>query len=1322
MLTRLLHAGGLYLGTKSELMPAQADNPDGFWEHLGFVALNDELLSELGGAWDVPPKADEDFKHPRLDPLRLKARLLIEGFDSSTVWGWKDPRNSLTLPFWQGLLPGLRTLIIVRNPLEVAYSMRQRNGTSYAFGLRLWEFYNRRLIEAADTRDRLFTHYDLFFENAKKELRRIANFVGLPPAKISSAAELVATKRRHTHFTVDQLIDARVSGDVIELYRALIAETSARRRKPSVAKPGRRVESTESDILPGSVSRLDAFIPDRFAQIEHLYGDLLAQTEARHKGEIEKLSAHVAHTEEQHKAQVQKLKTHLAHTEARHKSEVEKVRTHTARMEERYKAEIEKLSAHLDHTEARHKAQVKELTVHLTRTEEQYKAQIEEISAHLAKTEADHKAQVEEFTTHLAKTEADHKAQVEELTTHLAKTEADHKAQVEELTAHLAKTEADHKTQVEELVARHRMEAEELKLQIARQEGHYTAELEVLQDQFAQANARHQTEAEHLRDRVTQLNRLLHHRSVNLAEDERYIGELTDRLRKQLWNTRRLSRLLEDAEKASERLNASRRWKLANPGATLKAKLSHKKISGGYGHLEKVVNAYAQWRTGHPEIAKIDQEIKAAQVPKIPRTPLVETDEQLSSSDGSDKAGKAEGTLANKAPTTPAAPTPSLPFTSLRFPAHEEVEVSVVIPVFNQLSFTDACLVSLQAVQEQPRFEVIIVDDCSTDRTAELVPQIPGIIYLRNETNSGFIVSCNLGAKKARGKYLVFLNNDTVVKAGWLSALLDTFAEEPQAGIVGSKLVYPDGRLQEAGGIIWQDASGWNYGKFDDPQKPEYNYLREVDYCSAAALMIPKALFLSVGGFDSRYEPAYYEDTDLAFKVRRAGYKVLYQPLSEVIHCEGATSGTDLSAGAKKYQDINRSTFAETWAAELKRKPANGDLIFLRQPRKPSAKNILVIDHHLPMPDRDSGSLRMFQILKLLHQIGNRVIFLPDNLADIPPYTGELQKRGIQVLFHPYVQKVRDYLIAHGSDFDAVVLSRCQFACKHIGDVRLYAPQSRIIFDTVDLHFLREEGEARLTGNPEVQRKAHETRQQEYELIDQSDETWVVSTTEQQFLQEKWPEKSIQLVSNIVDVPGSSTSFELRRDWLFIGSFQHPPNIDAVLFFLKEIYPLITERLRNAKFYIIGDKVPPEIVALATERIVVAGLQRDVRPFFESVKLSVAPLRFGAGVKGKINQSMAFGVPVVATSIAAEGTQLRDREEILVADKPEDFAQALIELYESEELWNTLSENGIRKTRALYSTEAAREKLEFLLGEEHLRSWEKLAALQPPEIAIAAKI
>src|SRR5204862_679679 len=207
----------------------------------------------------------------------------------------------------------------------------------------------------------------------------------------------------------------------------------------------------------------------------------------------------------------------------------------------------------------------------------------------------------------------------------------------------------------------------------------------------------------------------------------------------------------------------------------------------------------------------------------------------------------------------------------------------------------------------------------------------------------------------------------------------------------------------------------------------------------------------------------------------------------------------------KKHQEINRLTFAETWATELMAKPATGDLTSLTQ-TPPGKKNILVIDHHLPMPDKDSGSVRMFNILNILRGLGHRVTFIPDNLADIPPYGAELRKRGIEVIHHPYIKRMRDYLISHGSGFDVVVLSRCQFARKHITDVRLYAPQSRIIFDTVDLHFLREESEARITGDPETRRKAQETKQWEYDLIDQSDETWVVSSTEQRLLQKEWPD------------------------------------------------------------------------------------------------------------------------------------------------------------------------------------------------------------------------
>ena len=1186
MLTRLLHACGVFLGPKTALMPPQADNPDGFWEHLGFVALNDELLNALGGAWDLPPKADENFTRAELDPLRTKARLLLEDFDSAPVWGWKDPRNSLTLPFWQELLPGLKTLIMVRNPLEVAYSMRERNGTSYSFGLRLWEIYNRRLIETANAQERLVTHYDVFFENAETELRRIVQFTGLPDAKVQAAAAQVTKQKRHTHFTIDQLIDARVSAEVIELYRTLVAEAdqgdrkSARKRTDAkIAKAPKTAESPEAALLPGAVSRLNAFVPER-----------------------------------------ETIRRELA---LRRGSEVE----HLARIEN-LERENRQLLLHL----ARQDGRIAEMEVGVLRHEKE--------RAHLER-------ELQQFSVAHERDRGELQREIEKLRDHLAQTEAHYKAQIEKLITHLAKTEEEHKAQVEQL-----------------------------------------------QDRFVQIDELLRSRSISLAESESRSQELQNRLRRQLQATKRLSRILDDASNAAIRLRSSLRWQVGNPIAALKAKLSPEKSKHllGYGHLEKAISSYEKWRASHPEIAEIDDEIQG----------LIS---------GTDPA-PARDPARSPTPST-AAFAPPVPTRPIEFAVHEQVDVSIIIPVFNQFHFTQACLASLQEHQGTERFEVIVVDDCSTDATAEAVPRLPGAVYLRNETNSGFVASCNRGAQAARGKYLVFLNNDTLVTPGWLTALLDTFAEEPRAGIVGSKLVYPDGRLQEAGGIIWRDASGWNYGKFDDAKKPEYNYLRDVDYCSAAALMVPKALFEIISGFDSRYAPGYYEDTDLAFKMRHARYKVLYQPLSEVIHYEGATGGTDLNAGAKRHQEIHRSIFAEAWADELMTMPVNGDLGFLQQP-PPGRKNILVIDHHVPMPDKDSGSVRMFQILKLLHQLGHRITFIPDNLAYEPPYTCELQKRGIQVVYHPYVKKVRDYLLAHGPSFDVVVLSRCDFARKYIADVRLHAPQSRIIFDTVDLHYLREDREAQVTRDPEMRRKAQEKQQLENELIGQADETWVVSPLEQQLLREKWSRKSVQLVSNIVDVPGSKTPFALRRDYLFIGGFQHRPNTDAILFFVQKIYPLVSEHLGDAKFYIIGRNPPPEIVALATEKIIVAGLQRDVRPFFDSVKLSVAPLRFGAGVKGKVNQSMACGVPVVATSLAIEGMELQDREDILVADDPEDFARALIELYNSEDLWNRISENGIAKTRSLYSTDAARKKLELLFSDEHLRRLEQSAAVARP--------
>jgi GT2 family glycosyltransferase len=1187
MLTRLLHHCGLYLGPEEDLMAPAADNPDGFWENLRFVKLNDEILNALGGGWDLPPREEDGFQEEQLAAIRMKAQLLIESFDSELPWGWKDPRTCLTMPFWQSLLPALRTVMIVRNPLEVAYSMHKRNGTSYAFGLRLWEIYNRELIRRTPPDARIVTHYQFFFERPETELRRIAAFAGLPDAEIEEVARLVAQGRRHTSFTTEQLIDAGASEQIVAFYRSLIDE--AAEGATSLSKRGRRLKGRKQhkkipaarpprvDELAGAVSRLNVSIPD---------GEAFRTELALRRGAEIQYRADVANLE----SKIQTLTQELASASQRTAGEIG---TRDGRI-----AEMEATVVRLDHMLQR----------------EQAKRQAELLKAG-------------ETTEQLR----------------IAREKLAEQARMATEQQRIAK---------EQLTEQKRLANEQRSCDLA--------------------------ELKKIRERFIQTNQLLHSKSVSQTEFEARNTTLTEQLRKQLQATKKLVRLLDEAEHAAERLRQSRRWKIANLFAWLVSVFS-KHPAPGFGHLDKVVETYHRWRSTHPQGEALEEALQAL-------TPHAPTPAPV---------------LAQPHPPAEPAPErrvePPAPLKPIEFPLYEEVEISIIIPVFNQYHFTQACLASLQENHDGMRFEVIVVDDCSTDATMEMIERIPGVVYLPNESNMGFIASCNRGAQQARGSYLLFLNNDTVVTPGWLARLRETFEFEPQAGLVGSKLVFPDGRLQEAGGIIWRDASGWNRGKFQDAEKPEYNFLCEVDYCSAASLMIPKSLFDGLGCFDPKYAPGYYEDTDLAFKVRQAGYKVLYQPLSKVIHYEGATGGTDISAGAKKYQEINRATFAASWADLLAEKPANGDLRAY-EALKPGSKRILVIDHHLPMPDRDSGSLRMSQILNILHGLGHRVTFLPDNLADIPPYGDDLRKRGIEVVHHPHIKSARAYLEAHGPEFDVVILSRCDFARKHVANVRQYAPQSRVIFDTVDLHFLREEREAELTQDPELQRKAADTRHLEYELIDQADETWVVSSVEEELLHAERPDKSIEVVSNIVSVPGSATPFSLRSDILFIGSFQHTPNIDAALFFIQEIFPHVRSQLPTIRFYIIGDKAPPEVIALADEDIVVTGYQPDVSSYFDRIKLSIAPLRFGAGVKGKINQSMGFGVPVVATSLAVEGMDLTPREDVLVADEPETFANAVIELYRSEELWRRLSKNSARKMKKRYSVEAARKRLQRLLS------------------------
>ncbi len=643
-------------------------------------------------------------------------------------------------------------------------------------------------------------------------------------------------------------------------------------------------------------------------------------------------------------------------------------------------------------------------------------------------------------------------------------------------------------------------------------------------------------------------------------------------------------------------------------------------------------------------------------------------------------------------------PTPSSDYQPFNVPTSTTPRVSIIVPVYNQLHHTRNCLQALADTAGSAAFEVIVVDDGSSDATADEIPRIGGVRFHKNPQNLGFIGACNAGAALAQGKYLCFLNNDTAVQPGWLEPLLATFDQFERVGLVGSRLIYPDGRLQEAGGIVFNDGSGWNYGRFDHPDDPRYDYPREADYCSGAAILIEKALFDRFGGFDRLYTPAYYEDTDLAFKVRDAGLRVIYQPASKVVHFEGITSGTDTASGTKRFQVINQQKFLARWKNALKQQPAPTDHAGIWRAATHRAKGrILLIDATTPTPDQDSGSVRYLNLIRVLRALGWQCTFFADNRAYIPRYTDELRALGVEVQFHPWLSDPVGFFRERGRQFDAIMLSRHYVARHYVDLAREHAPQALLLFDTVDLHYLREQRAAAIEASEAMARQAEATRATELDLIARCDVTLVVSPVERELLAREAPGRRVEVLSNIHEVAGRRRDYAQRKDIWFVGGFQHQPNIDAVVWFAAEIWPRVRAQIPELTFHIVGSKITPAVEALAGNGIEVHGFVEDIHPFLDGCRVAVAPLRYGAGVKGKVNQSMAYGQPVVATPIAVEGMEIEAGTEALVASEPAQFADEIVRLYRDPDLWLKLSDAGLANIQAHFSFDAAAQALGRIL-------------------------
>ncbi len=633
----------------------------------------------------------------------------------------------------------------------------------------------------------------------------------------------------------------------------------------------------------------------------------------------------------------------------------------------------------------------------------------------------------------------------------------------------------------------------------------------------------------------------------------------------------------------------------------------------------------------------------------------------------------------------------------LAFPKVEQPDVSVIIPAHNKVAVTYYALCALLLAHNKTAFEVIVVDDGSTDETTQLESIVTGIRVLHNTEPQRFIRACNRGIAEAAGRFVVLLNNDTEPTAGWLDALMDAFDRFPRVGLVGSKLLYPDGTLQDAGGLIWASGNPWNYGNRQNPWEPRFCYARQADYLSGAALMTTRKIWNDVGGLSDYLAPMYFEDTDLAFKIREAGYTTWFVPSSIVYHFEGMTSGTDTAQGFKRFQEVNRPKFKRHWAKAFTGFGPEGHRPDLEKDRGISGR-VLFIDYATPCPDKDAGGYAAVQEIRLVQSLGYKITFLPQNLAYFGQATERLRESGVEVIHAPFYLSVSDFLEHRASEFDVFYITRYYVGAETIDQIRRLAPGAKVILNNADLHFLRQLRAGLALNDPARIAEVKTVRDQELSVMRKSDVVLSYNEVEHTVIQSH-TDGAVKVAKCpwVIDPTEAGPGMKHRTGLSFLGSFGHHPNLEAMTWFVQEVMPLLnasaSRRTPPITLSIYGSGMDDTVRSLANETVYTEGFIENASDAYHRHRVFIAPLLSGAGIKGKVLSALAHGVPSVLSPIAAEGVGLRDGHDCLIAATPAEWVSAIRSVYDDAALWRRISENARAFAQSNYSFEKGRTQM-----------------------------